>query len=501
MEGDGNPAGGDTTSLPRFATGVPGLDRILNGGFLAGGAYLVAGPPGTGKTTLGSQMAFAHAASGGVAIVATLLAETHDRMLAHLRGYRFFDDAVLGERVLVVSLMPALEEGGLDGLLTEARRLVRERRATLLVVDGTAAVEDLAPSPLAYARFAQQLQAQSTLFGCTTILLANRRSDEIEAAATNVDGAVLLARERVDGRALRWAEVTKLRGSAHLTGGHDLTITGDGIAIHPRLEAAFADTAPPTSPAHERLTFGVAGLDSMCGGGLLAGSSTAVMGTPGAGKTVVGLHFATAGAGQGEPVLVAAFRESAEDLAATARGLGLELEDHLRSGLVRVLWRAPLELSPDAWAWDVLRAVEEQRTRRVVIDALTDVAPLLRHRERLTTFTTALTNQLRSRGVTSLLILEIDAFVRRDLPLPVPAASAAMDNGLMLRAVEQGSRLRRLVSVLKSRQSAFDPTIREFAVREGGITVGDVFATAAGSFSADIGPVPSDVDSSVEPAG
>ena len=51
--------------LPQQATGIAGLDQVLHGGFPVGGAYLVAGTPGTGKTTLGNQLAFVHAARGG----------------------------------------------------------------------------------------------------------------------------------------------------------------------------------------------------------------------------------------------------------------------------------------------------------------------------------------------------------------------------------------------------------------------------------------------------
>jgi circadian clock protein KaiC len=65
---------------------VPGLDAVLGGGLPAGRTCLVAGPPGTGKTTLGNQLAFAHAAAGGTAVFATLLAEPHDMMLANLRA-------------------------------------------------------------------------------------------------------------------------------------------------------------------------------------------------------------------------------------------------------------------------------------------------------------------------------------------------------------------------------------------------------------------------------
>jgi circadian clock protein KaiC len=39
----------------RSPTGVPGLDDVLNGGFIPGRLYLVDGNPGAGKTTLALQ--------------------------------------------------------------------------------------------------------------------------------------------------------------------------------------------------------------------------------------------------------------------------------------------------------------------------------------------------------------------------------------------------------------------------------------------------------------
>jgi len=39
-------------------TGIPGLDRILLGGFPRGNVVVVAGPPGTGKTTLGLEFIY-----------------------------------------------------------------------------------------------------------------------------------------------------------------------------------------------------------------------------------------------------------------------------------------------------------------------------------------------------------------------------------------------------------------------------------------------------------
>jgi circadian clock protein KaiC len=95
------------------------------------------------------------------------------------------------------------------------------------------------------------------------------------------------------------------------------------------------------------------------------------------------------------------------------------------------------------------------------------------------TYSAALTNELRARGTTALIATEIDAYVDDQLVVPVPAASATMDNGILLRQIELRSSLHRLVSVLKSRQMETDPTIRGFVITDQGIAVDSPFVGAA----------------------
>jgi circadian clock protein KaiC len=295
----------------------------------------------------------------------------------------------------------------------------------------------------------------------------------------HVDGVLVLANQRFDSRHVRQLEVLKLRGGRHVAGAHEFLINEDGITVHPRLESVVGWRRPPEQPS-ELLGTGVAGLDAMLGGGLIPFSSTLLMGTPGAGKTLLGLSYLLEGARRGERGLLAGFHETEAGLMSTAARIGLDLRGAIESGLIDIQWEPPLELSADAWAWRLLTAVEEHRPRRVFIDALTDIQRFIASPQRMPTFTAALTNELRALGTTVLIATEIDAYVDEQLVVPIPAASATMDNGLLVRQVEIRSSLLRLISILKARQIGTDPVIREFVIGDQGITVSQPFSAATG---------------------
>jgi circadian clock protein KaiC len=275
-------------------------------------------------------------------------------------------------------------------------------------------------------------------------------------------------------------EVLKLRGGPHVGGAHEFAISEIGLTIHPRLESVAGQHRPQEITRQGvGLGTGVSALDTMLGGGLLPYSSTLVTGTPGSGKTLLGLSFLMEGAVRGERGLLAGFHETEPDLITTAARVGFDLRGAIEAGLIRVLWDPPLELSADAWAWRLLAAVDDHRPARVFVDALTDIQRFIASPQRIPTYAAALTNELRARGATAMVATEIDAYVDDRLVLPVPAASATMDNGILLRQIELRSSLHRLISILKSRQMETDPTIRRFVISDQGLIVDSPFAGAA----------------------
>ncbi len=478
-------------ALERVATGIPGLDQVLQGGFLRGASCLISGETGTGKTTLGNQLAYHVAANDGVALYVTIAAEAHDRMLMHLGGFDFFDPEVVGQRVHYFSLVNNLGEGGLAGGLSELRRLVRAHGATLLVIDGAARFEDYAPSPPAFFTFVAQLIAELAIFDCTTVLLAQPHTtgEALHSIESLVDGILILEDRSFGMWDSRFLRLVKMRGSAILRGRHEFAITGTGIEVYPRLESAPAASRPDRPIRQRRLPLGIDGLDTVLQGGLLTGSTTLIAGPPGIGKTTLGLHFIAEGAERDEQGLIASFGEAPERLMSKADGLGLGLRNDIESGRVQTVWQ-PIPGSPlDAWAADIVATVMEQHPQRLMIDGLTELVRLTPYPDRLPAFLAALGHFLRTHGVTVILTAETSTTEAADLEIPFPDAVATLDNAILLRYVEPRSRLYRLMSVLRVRESGFDSTVREFTISDRGIEVAST-GSSAESVLADVARLP-----------
>lgn len=459
-----------TQQLVRLPTGIAGFDAITGGGLPVRRTCLITGTPGTGKTTFGNQLAFAHAASGGRVIVATLLMESHDILLENLQSFDFLDASLVGDRIHYLSVLSPLLDSGPDAIMATLRREVRNAKATLLVIDGTALDDDRTLSDFDLRLLAQRLEIQSSVLGCTTVLLTVTSDNRVSPLWAQVNGVVLLRNQTVGSRHVRGLEVVKMRGTRGVGGVHEFDITEAGITVFPRLEALVGSHRHFQAVDHG-LGTGVPGLDAMVGGGLMPRSSTLVMGTPGAGKSILGLHFLIEGADRGERGLLAGFHETADDLATTAQRIGLDLRRHLESGMIRVLWNAPLELSADGWAWQLLHTVEEQTPARIYLDALTDVQRIITAPDRMPLFVTALVNELRNRDATVLIAAEIDEYTGDTLATPIPGVSAAVDNCIVLRHVEIRGEWRRLVAVPKVRQAVTDPSIRDVQITESGMAI------------------------------
>ena len=469
-------------AVATLSTGVPGLDTVLGRGIQRGGLYMVEGPSGVGKTILASQMAFHQTAQGGTVVYVTLVAESHAKWIDQIAGLRFFDRGVFPDAFLLVSGYGALIDGGLDGLLALLGGMLSQRRPDFVVIEGFQNLKFFSPDELGVVQFVHRLNALVATIGCAALLVSMTTEPASQPEHGVIDGLIRLRMHASSTRRTREIEVVKLRSGPQLPGEHVLALTEHGIRVYPRLEAVQTRRGESPEAFQGSAAFGVGGLDAMLEGGLRTGTTTLLLGAPGAGKTLLGLKFLEAGVRQGEPALHFGFYEPPARLLAKAQRVGIDLRQAADDGTLRILWQAPLELLLDQMAYELLEGVRAHGTRRLFIDGVDGLINAAGRPERVTRFMTALTAELRAMGVTTLLTEELPVFAQHIDSRNVQA-STIIDNVVVLRYVEIESRVSRLVSVLKTHDSGYDPSIREFFIRSEGIEVGESFTRLEGTLT------------------
>ncbi|WP_375159131.1 ATPase domain-containing protein [Bradyrhizobium sp. RDT46] len=473
--------------LPRISTGSEGLDDILGGGLDPNRMYLYEGRPGTGKTTIALQFLL-RGARDGERVLYISLSETRRELelVAHrhgwsLQGVDIFElvppETTLDpDRELTVFHPAEMELSETTGLIfKEVERL----NPTRVVLDSLSELRLLAQNPLRYRRQVLALKHFFTNRNCTVVLLDDLSSSQDDLQLHSIaHGVVMLEQLAIDyGAERRRLRVIKMRGIRFRGGYHDFTISQGGLRIFPRLVAAEHHKTFPGN----FVSSGNAELDQLLGGGLERGTNALLLGSAGVGKSSVALTYAIAAAERGEHAVFFAFDEGRGTVEARARTLGLPLEKHLNTGVIRFQQVDPAELSPGEFAATLRRSVEVDNARLVVIDSLNGYLNAMPDERFLILQMHELLSYLAQQGVLTILILAQHGLVGpMETPLDISYLSDAV---VMLRYFEFGGTVRRALSVVKKRSGNHEHSIREFRLGSRGIRLGPPLKEFSGIFS------------------
>jgi circadian clock protein KaiC len=158
--------------------------------------------------------------------------------------------------------------------------------------------------------------------------------------------------------------------------------------------------------------------------------------------------------------------------------LGHDFEALQASGALHVCWQPTTEGLLDGLGARLLRQVETHGIKRVLIDSLGGMARTATSTVRLTEFFSTLMSELRTRGVTVFATWEIRGLFGPEITSPAPDLSSIVDNVLLTRFVEHESELKRLLSILKVRDSYYDPSLLELVIHGHGIDLRKAFKNA-----------------------
>lgn len=461
----------------RLASGVRGLDEITPGGWPANHLYLIEGDPGAGKTTLAMQFLLEGVRNGEPVLYVTLSesrAELEAVAASHhwpLEGLDIFEFGPSEESLRAENEYSALHPSEVEFQDTMQNILdkVDEVRPTRVVIDSLSEIRMLAREAIRYRRQVLALKHFFLTRSCTVLLLDDRTSDSRDLQLHSLaHGVLLLERMPRDyGVERRRLRIAKLRGSVFREGFHDYTIQTGGIEIFPRLLAREHRLARHTGVACS----GIAGFDELWGGGVPWGSSTLISGPAGCGKSSLGLRYSVSAAERGEGSALFHFDETPAPLLERALSLGMDIEPHLNSGIIRLRQLDPAELSPGEFVADVRRAVEEEHRRVIIIDSLNGLLNAMSEEHQIVLQMHELLSFLNQSGAATFLVLAQTGVLGMQATQPVDLSYLA-DNVLLLRYFEADGMVRKAISVMKKRSGRHEQTIRELRLRDGGIEIG-----------------------------
>jgi circadian clock protein KaiC len=464
----------DKVEIRKLPTGIPGLDDILGSGLPEFSFNIVAGGPGSGKTTMAHQLIFANATPERPALYFTILGESAIKMLRYQQQYTFFDPDKLNGAIRFLNLSQVVLEKDLSAVLNEIVKEVETANPAIVVVDSfrTALRKKTDVTEMEVQFFVQQLALHLTSWEATTFLIGEYVELEVQEnpVFTVADGVFWLSQVTERNSVVRKLQVVKLRGQASVPGLHTFRITEHGLQTFSRtMGLAERKGRPARRP---RLSMGIPELDKMMGGGIPLGDSLLVAGSSGTGKSVLGTHFIAEGLKRGEPGIMAVFEERPEDCVRRAKHLGQDLETPQREGKLKLLYLRPLDLSVDESLQAILDAVDEIDARRLVIDSLVGfemaLAPGFRtdFRESLYRMMASLTNT----GVTVLSTVELDESFT-EFRFSHYMVSFLADDIIRLRYVDIDGVLRRILTVIKMRDSKHSKDIREYEITKNGVVL------------------------------
>jgi len=480
------PRAGARSALAKTPTGIEGFDEITEGGVPRGRTTLVCGGPGCGKTLFATEFLVRGATQFGENGAFISFEETSEELAQNVRSLGFDLEALIKDEKIAMDHIrierSEIEQTGdydLEGLFLRLGLAIDSVGAKRVVLD---TVESLFGGFDNVALLRAELRRLFRFLkdkGVSVVLTGERGEGALtrQGLEEYVSDCVILLDHRVTEQvSTRRLRIVKYRGTTHGTNEYPFLIDSDGISVLP-ITSMGLDHAV----SNERVSTGVPGLDAMLGGkGYFRGSSILISGTAGTGKSSLAAAFARETCSRGEKCLYLAFEESPAQILRNMKSIALDLEPHVKKGLLRIHASRPALHGLEQHLVGIHKMVEKFQPASVVVDPISNLisagsqfeteAMLLR-----------LVDFLKTRQITALMThLNAGTQGRAIVEATDVGISSIVDTWLLVRDIELGGERNRAMYVLKSRGMQHSNQVREFLLTSRGINLLDVYIGAEG---------------------
>jgi circadian clock protein KaiC len=449
--------------LDRISTGLSGLDSLIEGGIPRGFTVLIAGNPGTGKTILTAHFLYEGLTKGENALYVSF-SESKEQFNDNTGrlNMNFIEHEKKGNFVYLD--FASITREGMRDALDEILATLRERNVKRIVVDSFSAIAQ-AYDKIIDARIVLQtiLGKMMRAEGVTTFLIAEvpfgQKSIGTGIEEFVADGIIHLSHGR-DNSAPMMLSVVKMRGTSVNREPHIYTIGRNGGMIYQKQGIKLTYEA-----SRKRISVGIPNLDSKIGSGILAGTTTALLGAAGVGKTTFAFQFLADGVKNGEPGIYISLEESGDEIRRMGEGYGFDMRKLEKDGLT-IVSRNAEEQHPDAIMAELVELIKKTKAKRMVVDSLTSFVHL--YKDDIFMITKQLSSLSREYGTTTMFTVLIEQ--QAGLSLTDMGVSSIFQNIILLRYFEVEGKMKRSMILLKMRSTHVDDSILEFSIMPGTIS-------------------------------
>jgi circadian clock protein KaiC len=307
--------------------------------------------------------------------------------------------------------------------------------------------------------------------GVTAIITAERGDGKLTRHGLEEyvsDCVILLDHRVIDQVSTRRLRVIKYRGSVHGTNEYPFLIDEDGISVLPITSMLLNKRV-----TSEKIPSGIASLDKMMGGkGFYKGSSILVSGAAGTGKTSIASYFANQACNDGKKCLYFAFEESPNQIIRNMRSINLDLEKHVKKGLLQFHASRPTLHGLEMHLVSIYKMIKDFKPDVVVLDPITNLV------------TVGVMSDVKSMLIRLIDFLQTEQITVMFTALTLNAAiseqtdegvSSLVDTWLLVRDIETNGERNRGLYVIKSRGVKHSNQVREFIITDNGLDLVEVY--------------------------
>ena len=220
--------------MERIESGVPGLDKALQGGFPSSSVILVTGAPGTGKTTLAMQSLFHGGRKGENGVYMTCMGEPVFKLKRFLSSLSFYDEKLVeGSLISFWDFSRTDDSEWPNKMLIDIVEFVKKNKPKRIVIDPLPLSINF-KSLLEYRKYLYAFFSTLSQLEVFTIIIGEESDTPItQLEDYMVDGVISMELKPLNNPSSygNFLRIKKMRGTAHAKNVLRLNFTGDGISI------------------------------------------------------------------------------------------------------------------------------------------------------------------------------------------------------------------------------------------------------------------------------